>query len=92
MRKLIVFANTGYAGEELVDAFVVDHSTTETEIREIAWGIAVDNAESYGHYIGDEDEEGDVYESDMVDAYWEDYDPEKHDDLRSGGGSFEEDF
>lgn len=41
----------------------------------------------------EEDENGEVFFEDEGPDYWtEEYDPEVHDDYRSGGGSFVEDF
>lgn len=98
MRKLIVFMSTGYAGMDACDALLVEDSATEDEIQEEAWQLAIEHAESYGIYPYEEyaDEEDFDADSDSyshnIDAWTEDYDPRKHDGLRSGGGSFEDDF
>jgi len=96
MRNLIVFLNTGYCGEDAVDALAVVNDATDDEINAEVYQMAVDNAETYGRYITQDDEEledeDERYEEYMLESTWEDYNPEVHDDLRSGGGSFSEDF
>ena len=98
MRKLIVHMSTGYAGMDAHEALPVSDDATEDEIAEEAWLMAVQYAESYGIYPYEEyaDEEDFDADSDSyshnIDAWTEDYDPRKHDGLRSGGGSFEDDF
>ncbi|HEY9704499.1 MAG TPA: hypothetical protein V6C58_18785 [Allocoleopsis sp.] len=96
MRKLIVFMSTGYAGMDEAAALLVDDDISEAEIDDIMYQMAVEHAESYGIYPYDEycDTEDMSEEdlSDSIDAYYEEYDPEKHDQYRPGGGSFEEDF
>ena len=87
MRKLIVHLMTGYCGEDAHEALEIGDDYTTQEIDDICWNLAIQNAESYGH--GDD---GDDEFSERIEYIWEDYDPEKHDMLRSGGGSFEEDF
>ena len=98
MRKMVVHCSTNQVGTDCVYPLLVQDSATETEIDDRAWQIAVEHAASYGiYYNGDLDEE-DIPEGDedsytgAIEGFAEDYDPEKHDMLRQGGGSFEEDF
>ncbi len=94
MRKLIAILNTGYYGSEEHVAFSVDDDASEVEINEIVYGMALDHADSYGYYPDDDDdfdEDNDGY-TNGIEGAWEDYEPEKHDRYRSGGGSFEKDF
>ena len=88
MRKIVVKLMTGYCGEEVHNAFSVSDSYPEDEINEDCYQLAVEHAESYGHYAA-EDETGWDYEPDYE---WWDYRGKEDDMYRMGGGSFEEDF
>jgi hypothetical protein len=92
VKKLIVFMTTGYCGEEAADALSVPENFTEEEINDIAWEMAVDNAESYGRELEPDDDPEDEVDYAYPDFSVHKYDPEKHDMYRVGGGSFEEDF
>lgn len=100
MRKLIAHLETGFAGSKAHVAVTFDDDTSENEINEIVYGMALDHAESYGYYpYPDDDEDFDEdldeeYEgyTQGIEGYYEEYDPKKHDMLRAGGGSFENDF
>lgn len=95
MKKLIVKMNTGYAGMSAYDILIMPDDATEDEISEEAYYMAVQHAEMYGIYPPDYDsEEDDVDMSgENIDGYViGEYDPAKHDQFRSGGGSFAEDF
>lgn len=99
MRKLIVFSSVGMCGMDGVDALLVPDDWTEEQIGDEVWQMALKNAEMFGYYpeedrpedMDDDDDEAEYYVS-SIDGYYEEYDPEKHDIHRSGGGSFEEDF
>jgi len=98
MRKIIF---TGYAktvGTDFAQAELYPAGTSNAALDEDAFQYSLQNAEMYGwEYVGDDcifDE--DEYENYVTDSelgyQWEEYDPEKHDMLRIGGGSFEDDF
>ena len=96
MRKLIATLYTGYCGSDGHEAFAVEDGTSESEINEIVYDMALNHAEKYGYYPypdndEDLDEENDDY-SWGIEGAWEDYVPEQHDRYRAGGGSFENDF
>lgn len=97
MRKIIFQLEVGYAGMDATDNGLFPDDVTDEELDQEAWERAVQHAESYGYYPSsykedgyDEeyDEEGDHY-SDNIEGWWEDYDPEKHDGLVSGGGEWQ---
>jgi hypothetical protein len=93
MRNLIVFMYTGYNGSEGCDILVVDNHAPDSEIDGYAYGMAVQNAESYGYEIGSDcSEDGENYSEDRVEFEWYDYNPLIHDGHRAGGGSFADDF
>ena len=97
MRKIIF---TGYAktvGTDFAQAELYEANVTNAQLDEDAFQYSLQNAEMYGwEYIGGDciyDDDYDNYVTDSELGYgWEEYDPEKHDMLRIGGGSFEEDF
>lgn len=93
MRNLIVFCSTGYMGEESVEALTVPDFYDEDQTMEACRAMAYENASMYGREVGDYDEDSDdIYEDYQVEYYYEDYDPERHDELRGGDGSFMMDF
>jgi hypothetical protein len=75
---------------------------SEDELNNCAWELAVENAETFGSYWDCEDTAQELQENDEwndrdfcpddLEWAWALYDPEKHDQLRAGGGSFMEDF
>ncbi len=101
---MVVYCSVGFSGMDTVIAMGVPDDATQEYIDDEAWMLAVDNADSFGYYPmpdeyddgEDEDatysEEGSDHYVDSIEGYAEDYDPEKHDGLRPGGGSFEDDF
>lgn len=98
MRKIIF---TGYAktvGTDFAVAQLYTADTPNSALDEDSFQFSLDNAQMYGwEYSGDDcildDEEYDNYVTDSELGYqWEEYDAEKHDMLRIGGGSFEDDF
>jgi hypothetical protein len=96
MKRYVVFLEVGYAGMDTCEALSMPDDHTEEELSQAAWDMAVDHASSYGVKVGDsydpDDEEEDYYSGENVEGYAELYDPEKHDMLRPGGGSFLKDF
>lgn len=101
MRKMIVHLSVGFAGMDGYEALLVEDDATEEEIAQEAWYMALDHAERYGYYPTDDYREDDEDEddpwnrdsySDNIDGCAEDYDPDRHDMHRAGGGSFELDF
>jgi hypothetical protein len=95
MRKLIAHLVTGYVGSDARVAVTFDDDTPESVISDELYDMAVQHAESYGIYpypVEELDEEDEDDYTDSIEAYYEEYDPEKHDCLRAGGGSFESDF
>ena len=98
MKRFIVHMHVGYAGMDGYDAMVMPDDATEDEIQQEAYYMALEHAESYGYYppSKDEDEDSDSWNSDKIsdsiDGYAVPYDSALHDQHRSGGGSFENDF
>lgn len=99
MRKLIASLYTGYCGSDRHAAFTVDDDTTDEEINNIAYDMALEHADGYGYYPypdnDDNDDDYDEYNDGYtygIEGAWEDYVPEEHDRYRAGGGSFEVDF
>lgn len=97
MRKIILQGSGKYVGMDFAEALLVPDDTTIEQLDEYAWEAAVASADMYGYYLVEdysEDEDASEYEvtGDDLCGSWEDYDPEKHDMLRAGGGSFEDDF
>jgi hypothetical protein len=95
MKRYVVELETGYVGMTTHEALPMPEDHTEDELAQMVWDMAVDHASSYGIYPGDsfdpEDEE-ECYYGENIGGYAELYDPEKHDMLRPGGGSFLDDF
>jgi hypothetical protein len=102
MRKMIVHLSVGFAGMDAYEALLVEDDATEDEIAQEAWHMALDHAERYGYYPTDdysedgEDEDDGGWDRDHyshnIEGCAEDYDPDRHDMKRAGGGSFELDF
>lgn len=99
MRKIILQGSGKYVGMDFAEALLVPDDTTNSKLDQYAWEASVASAEMYGYYLVDdysEDEDGAFLEyevtGDDLGYFWEDYDPEKHDMIRGGGGSFEDDF
>lgn len=92
MRKIVFTSHTGYCGMDGHDFDVYPDDVSDEELDTIAYEYALQNAESFGIYPvewNDEDEDEDAggarFDSDKysenIDGWWEDYDPEKHDGL-----------
>lgn len=100
VKKYVVHMSVGYTGMDGVDALLVEDDWTEEQIQQEPYYMAVDHAESYGYYPSengfsedeDEHEDSNDHYVDSIDGWAEPYDPKEHDCLRSGGGSFEDDF
>ena len=94
MRKIVFFADIGYAGMNEARLEEVDDNITTKELAEMAYAFAVDFAESYDieprEHQEEEPEDGEEemtfcgrFEkySDNIDGWWEEYNPEKHDGI-----------
>jgi hypothetical protein len=83
MRKIYFKYHTGFCGMSSAEVEEFPDNVTEDELNEYAWLGALANAETYGIYPTDYDQEedeeddGDNY-SDNIEGYWEDYNAEKH--------------
>lgn len=86
MRKIIAFYSGPFAGTDSCAAFVVDNRLTDDQIVRWLEPWAWDEHDQWA------DEDSDEFEEEGPDYHFEDYNPEKHDMLRVGGGSFEDDF
>ena len=97
MKRYVVELETGYVGMGTHEALSMPEDHTDDELAEAVWHMAVDHASSYGVEVGDSDsydpdDDEEQYSGEGIGGYAELYDPEKHDMLRPGGGSFLEDF
>lgn len=98
MRKIIGFLNVGMAGCDVAEAFVFEDETPDFFIDRTIHEAGLDWASSFRNIEFDDVEETDEYcegsdfeYAENIESYWEEYKPE-HDDQRTGGGSFEDDF
>lgn len=99
MRKIIFRGYAKTVGTDFAEAQLYSNDTPDSVIDDDCWQAAIDNAQMYGWDFVDYDfepEDEDDWDhyctADDIGSYWEEYDPEKHDGERCGGGSFEEDF
>ena len=100
MKRYIVFLDTGYVGMGACEALTMPDDHTEEELSRVVWEMAVEHASDYGveasnvfdPEASDDFDSGDEYSCENIEGSAELYDPEKHDMLRTGGGSFLEDF
>ena len=105
MRKIILRGSAKTVGTDFDEAVLFEAGTPDSVLDEACWNASIDNAAMYGWDYVDgswepesEDPEEQYEEWDRVctdddlNYYWEEYDSEKHDMLRIGGGSFEDDF
>jgi hypothetical protein len=81
--KIHIDLSTGYAGMDERSNYILSRDYTEDELNDLAWEMALDNAEMYGIYnANDLDDEPEEDEEDNysynIEGYWEIYDPEKH--------------
>lgn len=88
MRKIIAFYSGPYAGTDACSAFLVPASLSEGGVIDWIADWAWNEHEQWVEYNEDED----YIEDEGPDYWFEDYEAEKHDMHRAGGGSFEEDF
>lgn len=99
MRKIVFGFDVNVCGiGGLHDAQEFPDDVSDEELNDHAWEAALQSAESYGYYPeswrpqeGDEDYQEDDEDSDSyteIDAWWENYVPEKHDMHKPGGGSW----
>lgn len=92
MRKVVFTLHTGYCGMDAHEFYEVSSETTDSELDDLGWQLAVENAERYGIYptshMSEDEEEWDGTDSDSysdnIDGSWEDYIPEEHDRHRIG--------
>ena len=90
-KKMVLHLNAGFACTDATEFWKIPTNAMQSEIDALAWERALDHAEMYGIYPEnyrpeDFDEEDEDSYSDNIEGYFEDYDPEKHDGLRVGGG------
>ena len=84
MRKIFITLHTGYCGSTAHEVMEVEDTTTEKELNQMVWEMAVDNAASYGYDLcSDECEDAECEMehpgSTNIEGFWVDYVPEKHD-------------
>lgn len=86
-RKIFVTCHTGYCGMDSYEFVEVSADTTDEELDEMVWQMAVENAERYGIYVIDDEYDGedDEYSGANIEGSWQYYDPEKHDRYAAGG-------
>lgn len=88
-RKIVVHLSTGYCATNAHGFYEINADATEEAISEFCWDLAKDNAEMYGIYPA-ENMPVDISEDDMVqysyniEGYYEDYNPEEHDEFTTG--------
>lgn len=100
MRKIIVHCdNSKSVGCDTYKPILVDDNATEEQINEIAWQMSCEWAGAYWdvldaseYDITDEECEVSCISTEDIEYSWWDYNPEVHDGLRTGGGSFKEDY
>ena len=95
MRKLIVNVGFDRVGCEGTYSLIVDDDTTQDEMDRIAFDMAVEHAGQYVdvvEYYEDNEDQKDCVALEDIWGHAEDYDPEKHDDLKPGGGTWQNDF
>ena len=88
MRVIIRGNWAPYVGTNYCEALGVFDSLEDKDCR----GAAEDRAWETWEDDDNTDEETGEYEGEGPDYYVEEYDPDEHDMLRTGGGSFEDDF
>ena len=84
MRAIFFKYHTGYCGEDGCEVVTVDDNVTEDDLSYMAYQGAYDHASSYGRELCDsEDDECEMeHEGNTnIEGTWEDYVPEKHDQL-----------
>lgn len=103
MKHYIVHMHVGYAGMDGHDILSMPDDATMEEVQDEAQLMALEPAESYGYYPPsdeypeeEDDDDDSAWNSDQIsdniEGWAEPYDPDKHDMLRAGGGSFMEDI
>lgn len=95
--KIVVFCETGYAGMDSAEGYVLESSMSEEELYTFAHERALDNAEMYGIYPECEAVEEDVIGesesySDNIEGWYEVYDASKHDGKITYGNRSEPHF
>lgn len=98
MIKIILFASGPTVGTDATTVELFPDDCTEKDFNDACFQFSIDNAEMYGYDVSDGSYIEDGEESEMtcdtadLDYSWAYYDPEQHDILRAGGGSFADDF
>lgn len=91
MRRIAFMGSAGMVGTDYCEVEEVPDETTDKELSQAAWDMAIDWADSFGVYESeDEEDEKSVY-WDNVEGYWEEYNYEKHGGLKAGGGKWFDD-
>ena len=85
--KIVIGMDTGYAGTDSMEAYILTQDYTESELGDIAWNAGIEHASSYGiypRYELEEMSEEDLAEvseddySDNIEGWWAVYDAEEH--------------
>lgn len=81
MRKIYFKYYTGYAGMDSAEVVEFDDDISDQELDDLVWQGALQNAESYGVYPSEDNEDNECSDnySDNIEGYWEDYVAAKHD-------------
>lgn len=84
MKKLVLIVECG-VGTRTEVAYLVPDDYTQDQLDDYAWDAAIDHAESYGIYLDDDEDSGDI------EGWWEEYDSDTHDGhlIFGGNDSFE---
>lgn len=105
MRKIIIRGHAKTVGTDFTEAVLYRANTLDSVLEEDCFQASIDNASMYGwdfvdsYWEPESEDPEEQYEEwlsvctdDELGYTWEEYDSEKHDMLRIGGGSFEDDF
>ena len=92
MRRIAFHLYAGYAGTDTCEVLEFPDGTSDEEISNEAWEMALAHADMYGYYpfpedATEEDEDNECY-TDNIEGLWEEYDPKTHDMLKPGGGTW----
>ena len=104
-RKIILRGSAKTVGTDFAEAALFEAGTPDSVLDQACWEASVENAAMYGwEYVDgnwepeseDPEEQYEEWDSvctdDDLNYFWEEYNPEEHEGLRIGGGSFEDDF
>jgi hypothetical protein len=81
---LFVTVETGYCGSDNHMLIDVDDNTSDNQLEDICWDLAIDNASMYGFDLcgeGCEDEDCEYEHTDNtnISGHWQEYVPKEHD-------------